>query len=356
MKRITYLDGLRGLACMQVVLFHYLGAFWHGLWLGVFANGGCAVSLFFLMSGFVLTGAFEKNPRLIIQNLASRILRLLVPAVFSVILAAFICREFAPAAITATWSVFLNQLSFGLFAVSASADSINPPLWTMAIEIWGSVIVLCLVWIRHRSVPVYIMALIFCIFMLGLNELALFMLGHLCFLLLRNERIAKKLAANFWRFAGIPSAMFGVILCSMQPTRMLVSFCGFLRMPMHIEPQIQLGAVLIFAAIVLLPPVQRQLAQPLPRCLGRISFSVYLIHFPIMASIGNAAFLALHGIAHVPAGLTACAFGLTVTLAAAILFDRYIDQPAINAARRLKDLLARISRPESEAIIQPSVP
>ena len=62
MQRIGFLDGLRGLACMQVVLFHYGSAFCPNARLGVLANGVLAVAIFFVISGFVLTESFARAP------------------------------------------------------------------------------------------------------------------------------------------------------------------------------------------------------------------------------------------------------------------------------------------------------
>jgi|SRR5580700_1882571 hypothetical protein len=74
MQRVEYLDGLRGLAAMQVVLNHYTLAFapgWVGP-LGFFADGVAAVLLFFLMSGLVLTYSFERTPNAIAGGMANR--------------------------------------------------------------------------------------------------------------------------------------------------------------------------------------------------------------------------------------------------------------------------------------------
>ena len=82
MKRISYLDGLRGIACLVVVICHYTLAFSipHPSRIGIFANGECAVALFFLMSGLVLTISFARHPEQILLPAARRLMRLCVPA------------------------------------------------------------------------------------------------------------------------------------------------------------------------------------------------------------------------------------------------------------------------------------
>src|SRR5580698_7627746 len=88
-KRIGYLDGVRGLAAMQVVFGHYAHAFAPD-WvrpLGFFADGDSAVLLFFLMSGLVLTPSFERTPNALVTGLARRIVRLDLPLTASVLFA-----------------------------------------------------------------------------------------------------------------------------------------------------------------------------------------------------------------------------------------------------------------------------
>lgn len=55
MKRITEIDGLRGMAAVFVMLFHYTFAFNLGWAPGYFFHYGyIGVSLFFIISGFVI--------------------------------------------------------------------------------------------------------------------------------------------------------------------------------------------------------------------------------------------------------------------------------------------------------------
>ena len=56
MKRISEIDGLRGIAAVFVMLFHYTFAFNRGWAPGYFFHYGyMGVSLFFIISGFVIS-------------------------------------------------------------------------------------------------------------------------------------------------------------------------------------------------------------------------------------------------------------------------------------------------------------
>ncbi len=68
MKRITFLDGLRGIAILLVICFHTFSQYTHLVPFGsqykhfpVFRYGYLGVPLFFLISGFVILMSLEKN-------------------------------------------------------------------------------------------------------------------------------------------------------------------------------------------------------------------------------------------------------------------------------------------------------
>ncbi|MDD5616650.1 MAG: acyltransferase [Candidatus Methanoperedens sp.] len=110
MEKIKYLDGLRGLAAFIVVLGHYAVGFYpasytarieevradnavdlliSGTPLNVFYGGNFAVTVFFILSGYVLSYKFFKyrDQEIIISSAVRRYFRLLIPVLFSSIIA-----------------------------------------------------------------------------------------------------------------------------------------------------------------------------------------------------------------------------------------------------------------------------
>src|ERR1700679_3905329 len=91
-NKVEYLEGLRGIAAMQVVLFHFVAAFLpnaaehaapalHILW-----DGHTAVYVSFLISGMVLTPSFARGgawPR----QAAKRLVRLGIPVAAAAVVA-----------------------------------------------------------------------------------------------------------------------------------------------------------------------------------------------------------------------------------------------------------------------------
>ena len=153
MKRLTGLDGLRGIAVIAVVLYHAD--------LGIVSGGFLGVDVFFVLSGFLITtilldevivsGTIDR------ANFYIRRIRRLFPALIVVLIAAIISAGFwahdaaygvrrdLPWALTfvLNWSyLFFNQSYF----VNLSRPPLLQHLWSLAIEeqfyvIWPLVVV-----------------------------------------------------------------------------------------------------------------------------------------------------------------------------------------------------------------------
>src|SRR3984957_3739809 len=82
--KVQYLEGLRGIAAMQVVLLHFVSGFMpdtaQHAWppLRVLFDGHTAVYVFFLISGAVLTPSFAR-PGAFLGKLGKRGVRLSIP-------------------------------------------------------------------------------------------------------------------------------------------------------------------------------------------------------------------------------------------------------------------------------------
>src|SRR5690242_18301747 len=82
--KVQYLEGLRGIAAMQVVLLHFVTGFMPSavadIWppLRIMFDGHTAVYVFFLISGAVLTPSFAR-PGSFTVKLAKRVVRLSIP-------------------------------------------------------------------------------------------------------------------------------------------------------------------------------------------------------------------------------------------------------------------------------------
>ena len=368
--KVRYLDGLRGIAAMQVVLLHFVTGFLpdtaRDAWppLRVLFDGHTAVYVFFLISGAVLTPSFAR-PGPFLAKLAKRVVRLGVPvaaaaAIATLLLTAWPDVHRQAAALTGSaWlamdssgeptlahlarEIGLDSLLLGyreatLFVPLAGQLppmelSLDAPFWSLHLELYGSLLVLVLVSLRARSVWLHRGAILAAALTFGTHPMFLFVLGHLMGHLIapRPRRVPG------W---GALLLVLGWALCAdkdwraAEALRQGLGWVQLVAPPNQFQFQSQLAALALYCGVLLCPWVWRPLESSACRALGRLSFSIYLLHFPILFTLGCLLFV-LAQPALTPGAAAAAVFVgfLPITLAAAALFERWIDRPAIALGR-----------------------
>lgn len=373
-KDFPFIEGLRGCAALQVIALHYCCFFLpvlgrvdgplHFSWettttkspIFFLLDGYSAVYLFFLMSGFVLARSFLEPRFGVPATIIKRFLRLFLPIVAAVGLAIVLTTLVPSARLAAetlsgsAWAaglyhnplsvagilkdVFLSSLVLGyqdgsvlahwsaLFDWrSPASDSFVPPLWTLHLEFWGSMLVLALAQ-AYRRLPrwLFVAMLAGLIGSLRLDRYGMFPIGFCAYLI--HDRLLRLHVER--------STLVGLVL-------VLLAAC---IAPMGDgKGQTGLAAILLFAATMLSPPLRRWLASPWARRLGRLSFSIYLLHFPILFTAGAAIFVASAPLGYLPACFLSLAVGTLLTFGLAELFERIVDRRAITAAGMLAAFL-----------------
>jgi peptidoglycan/LPS O-acetylase OafA/YrhL len=98
--------------------------------------------------------------------------------------------------------------------------------------------------------------------------------------------------------------------------------------------QSQLAAVALFTGVLLSPLAQRSLA--LCQGLGRLSFSIYLLHFPILFTLVCAGFIPLAAVIPEPLAVAIAFIGFAVVVwLVAEGFERLVDRPSVLLSRRI---------------------
>jgi peptidoglycan/LPS O-acetylase OafA/YrhL len=128
----------------------------------------------------------------------------------------------------------------------------------------------------------------------------------------------------FSGFVGAVSLVAGVLLAYLSA----FEFVGF-----HIGSAVSSG--LILASVLALKPIRLFLETKPLLLLGKISFSIYVIHFPILASLGAQVHASTSNVT------LACTATIGATVIGALLLERLVDRPGIAMSKRFGAWLAR---------------
>jgi peptidoglycan/LPS O-acetylase OafA/YrhL len=366
--RLTELDSLRGVAALSVVLGHCkllcnesaLSGMTKFLDLGplrLITAGREAVILFFVLSGFVLSiPALRTQPQPYRVFLVRRISRIYLPYLAALALAvwgASALHNFIPgtAWFHSSWSHPINWhlvLQHVLFIGTYDTNQFNDAFWSLVVEMRVSLIfpVLCALALKLKPTQ----SLVFAIFLSLGSILSLHFVPHLVVLigdtphyagffvigiyLARQQKQISKFYASFSRRTKIMIAPFCVFLYIYSGfIYSVVIFKHTGRFPsLESDWLTALGAASIivfslnsglFRGILLSQPI---------RFLGRVSYSMYLIHLTIIFALMHL----LSG--HLPL-LAIIPLCLATTIFASAIFYRTVEKPSMGWGRRLSNYL-----------------
>jgi peptidoglycan/LPS O-acetylase OafA/YrhL len=362
-ERYYSLDGLRGIAALSVVLFHFFSAYVPGLiseqtqtpWWGsdtplaALYNGGFAVSIFFVLSGFVLSNSAARRASPLWFNLIQRYFRLAVP-VLGGTLFSFLLLTLYPHTVSQlkaagdhVWLgwVYDGQLPSLSFAISDALYGVfkhgksmfDNVLWTMKIEMRGSIGIYVLYAIVRPNLrtPVLIAALAYYLGYTGQADYAAFAAGAL----MREFRhhLSPTLAWPALAFA----LVFGAMMQGYADRNGLPIWPGMLALgEPHQLWHVAAAVAAVYATLSLLP-LKRMLGGRFGRFLGDISFGLYLVHVPLLYTVFVPLFLHARGSAWGMAGLLVAFIASSVMVGFA--FTVFIDKPTMAVIRRAQHFL-----------------
>lgn len=370
--KIDYLDGLRGIAAVNVMIMHFfvvlapamiygsrmssrLGSIEHlfsGTPLGLIGAGNFSVCIFFVLSGYVLTQKYfaTRDKNIIISSAVRRYIRLVVPVFVTVILAYLLASTglfhyFLEAVAVTGNNNYANYWTFtpNIFSAVKSAlwgsifsgdDTYNPVLWTMTTEFYGSMLVFGMALffgsIRTRWTFYLASAVLF----FNTYYLA-FIIGMVFADIFNNKKPIFK-TGNSTVLSII--LFLGLILGSYPiGTVTADSFYGFLNNGLFRTPKLTyhiIGSGMVMYVLLNSRRLQYVLSSQVPVFLGKISYSLYLIHFLIISTFTCAVFLFLHSILPYGAAFSiSCFLSLLLILPFSYLFYKYVDTAGVELSK-----------------------
>lgn len=353
------LQALRGLAALMVLVAHCASAIALPDGIGPFRfiiNSGGAVVFFFVLSGFVLALSLRSRPATL-QNTVSyyvrRGFRIYPALIFATIAGALVCNYLvlrADLSFGSDWlHVFYQKPIDGpkfLQAAAGLSAAANPPAWSIFVELICSAILPLLVFASRGPISVIAWGI-------ALTAISFFVGPHTVYAVgvyalhffagatipLWGPAFARSVArAGGW---ATPAAL---ILCSFV---FFTARAGFLHDLGHHHPLTAfvelLATVPVIALIFYGEKGFPALRVSVFAFLGDISYSLYLLHFPIMVALlaTGAATFGAAAIAQAPVLATfALVIATTaISLAASALVYTFVEKPFISVGRQASSWL-----------------
>jgi len=377
--KIEYLDGLRGMASLMVVLHHYLCAFYPVLifgassivhigpieaWiaaspLNLFYNGGFAVCIFFVLSGYVLTNKFfrTKQHEVIISSAVRRYVRLMIPILFTVISAYILLAgrfyynipvsnitgsQWLASAnnYTPSFADVLKQGLWGVFFESPNQfiSSFNNVLWTIKIEFIGSILVFSFVsllgdlknrWVFYVTTALILLKTYYLAFIIGMILSDLYTGKNSEKFTVKNSLVKVELLVVGLFFGSYYlGGWWGESLCESLHLSILNSSELFRT----------IGAGLVFIVLLKRTKLKKVFSNKIFVFLGKISFTMYLLHLLVIYSVSSLLFMALftvlpYNISYIIMFL----FTFPIVLDVSYLAHKYVDDPGVRLSRMIYD-------------------
>lgn len=379
-NRFMELEGLRGIAAIIVAVFHFLVVFYAGAFYGLderapvqhfrlednlygnplagLLSGAFAVSIFFVLSGFVLSiGFFQTGKSKIIKNLAAkRYIRLMLPALASIIFAYIVIvlglshtREVAAISQSIEgiqqWNLipnFFEAIKGGVYGIFVQGGNpYNRVLWTMYTEFSGSFLIFGFLLIfgksHYRWIPYAIL-----IFLTYNNFFFAFILGML-FADLYNLGWIKQKARNIT--ATLLLLLGGIFLGGYPDGNNTTTIYAILNsipiglnnVPIHFYTII--GAALLLFTVLRSSQVATLLRHKRVSVLGKYTYSLYLVHMTILYTFTTGLFLFLHShIGYNKSALISILLSIPLVWCITVMFEKYIDRPSTKLSTYCADI------------------
>lgn len=334
-KRILWIDGMKGIACIGILIHHFFVGFLPATYYGADAvshlqtnfeetfsqspfsfilNGNFWVCIFCIVSAFLLSYKVMNNDKKekVSTSILNRYFKLVLPLfivslIVYLLLSLNLFRNIAASDITkSTWlasyynheETFINVLKTSFIDVWFIGNSdFSTAFWMLSILFNGGIVAIVLSEIQwkfgKKSIIFYI--IISFIFLYLKSYFLVFSLGVIIAYLFKYNYTLKK-----HKIIPIFLILFGIILAGFPSGVEPTNFYKYLNFEAteygkdviwHI-----FASALVMYGIMNIDLIKKILSCNILKKLGSISYSIYLIHIPIMFSVSSYMFIKLYEI------------------------------------------------------------
>lgn len=360
-ERVYFLDSLRGIAASTVIFTHLADIYMtSNLFLDICRTlGRCAVILFFILSGIVLSASLNKFKNLTgyvyISFFIKRICRIYLPFIIIIVLSyeMFRLMNFSYISSLSDWfnvvgtNLTSSDLISNLFMTGTRVDRINPVIWSLIVELRISIIFPFLYFIFRENSRKNILGFAGLCFVIGTcflyfigNEFLIgqtvfhcgfFMFGLYLFIykpkLLLKSNVQQTIILTISIFLYFNLILFNLL--HLPSIRVFSDFCS------------GLGAAGIIYSAFRSSVIQKELLKPMYHTLGVYSFSIYLVH--CIAFIPMIHMLTAYNLSYVRIEL----MSLPVIAIVSYISYHLIEKPTIFLGRYLSESALKILNNQS---------
>lgn len=364
-EKLLYLEGLRGLAAFTVFLGHFFPLYIRIPALLTFAYIGrnFSICIFFVLSGFVLTYAFFRTGRheTLVSGAVRRYIRLLVPILFVLVLVYVLIypglkdlldiRAFTMMISQAFWGVFLQCQS----AYLPDVEDYTGVLWTITIEFIGSFIVFSFAalfgqlrnrWVFYLAALALFLNTYFLAFIFGMILADGYTNKFFTRFRFRTAWILLPIGAFAAASAAYPVSVFGETInyglaglaatfTTTGPFAATTLFQVGGNIPTEDFIHI-IGATALLFLLLNCVGLRSVLSTIVPVFLGKISFSLYLIHMVVILTFSVFVMSNFFDNPADPAnGMIVLLFTIPILFLLSYLMYLYIDKPGTVLAKKI---------------------